>query len=67
MNSLSYHLMMVYLFGLTVGVTMFYLGSVRGGSKHHPLWSLLFGAVWFITIPLVIISAIKKINEENRK
>lgn len=54
----------IYGIGFVVSVLVFYQGGVRGKARNSELWALLFGAVWFITMPLVIVAAVRAYREE---
>ena len=50
----------IYLLGLVLTVPFYYWGAVRGKAKTPELMSLIFGAFWFITIPMLIYQLFKK-------
>lgn len=59
-------LVMIYAAGLVVSVLIFYYGSVRGRSNNPELWAVVFGAVWFITLPLMIAAAVRALYKERK-
>jgi len=44
----------IYLWGVIAGVLFFYTGARRGHARDPEMWAVIFGLLWFITIPVVI-------------
>lgn len=54
----------VYLTGLVLTTTFFYYGGVRGKAVRPELWSVIFGLVWPISLPLVIVFVIRAFKRD---
>ncbi len=50
----------LYVIGFVLGVLVFYYGGVRGKAPKPEMWSLVFGAFWPITLPLLVYLVFKK-------
>ncbi len=50
----------IYVIGFVLGVLVFYYGGVRGKASNPEIWSVVFGALWPITVPLLIYMVFKK-------
>ncbi len=54
----------VYLFGLVVGVLIFYIGGVSGKAKKPELWSIVFGVFWPVTLPFLLWLVFKETSKK---
>ena len=51
----------IWLAGFAVATVIFYHGALRGKARYPEIFSVLFGLVWFITLPLVLVAAVNGI------
>lgn len=61
------HLFEIYLWGVVVSTLIFWRGALRGKAKNPHLWSVLFGLLWFITIPVVVWQVVRAFQEDAKK
>lgn len=54
----------VYLWGAFLFTMFFYAGAIRGKARNPQIWSVVFGLLWFITVPLVVFQVWKAFRKE---
>jgi hypothetical protein len=58
------NLYLIYLCKMIVTTLFFYYGGVQAKAAHPELWSVVFGLVWPISVPLIIWFVIRAMQRD---